>query len=194
MTKKKNGFWTFCFSFIPGAGQMYMGFMKMGISLMVLCFLPFYCAIEFSMEGLLLIDVVIWFYSFFHVHNLRAMDDEEFYALEDTFLFHVSEVQDFPLDIAKKYQKIIGAGLIFWGASMLWKNIWDMAAYLLPELLRRLINNLTYRLPQMVLAAVIIWLGVVMIRGKKRELYEESRVEQGLFVEASEKKTAEGEE
>ena len=34
MTKKKSGFLTFLFSWIPGAGEMYMGFMKMGVSLM----------------------------------------------------------------------------------------------------------------------------------------------------------------
>ena len=28
----KNGFLTFCFSFIPGAGQMYQGYMKRGLS------------------------------------------------------------------------------------------------------------------------------------------------------------------
>ena len=35
---KKNGFWTFCFSLLPGAGEMYLGFMKMGISLMAIFF------------------------------------------------------------------------------------------------------------------------------------------------------------
>ena len=34
MTKKKSGFWTFMFSWLPGAGEMYMGFMRMGLSLM----------------------------------------------------------------------------------------------------------------------------------------------------------------
>ena len=38
-TKKKNKFFTFCFSLFPGAGEMYMGFMKAGVSLMLLFFL-----------------------------------------------------------------------------------------------------------------------------------------------------------
>ena len=38
MTKKKSGFWTFIFSLLPGAAEMYMGFMKMGVSLMGLFF------------------------------------------------------------------------------------------------------------------------------------------------------------
>ena len=35
-TKKKGKFLTFCFSMMPGAAQMYMGFMKMGVSQMLL--------------------------------------------------------------------------------------------------------------------------------------------------------------
>ena len=38
-TQKKSKFLTFCFSMMPGAAQMYMGFMKMGTSLMFLFFL-----------------------------------------------------------------------------------------------------------------------------------------------------------
>ena len=37
--QKKGKFLTFMFSFIPGAAEMYMGFMKMGVSLMALFFL-----------------------------------------------------------------------------------------------------------------------------------------------------------
>ena len=33
---------------------------------------------------------VLWFFSFFHTHNLNCMSDEEFYALEDDYLFHMS--------------------------------------------------------------------------------------------------------
>ncbi len=36
MTRKKNKFMTVVFSFIPGAGQMFMGFMKLGTSFMSL--------------------------------------------------------------------------------------------------------------------------------------------------------------
>ena len=35
---RKNGFWTFCFAFIPGGGQMYQGYMKRGLSLLLLFF------------------------------------------------------------------------------------------------------------------------------------------------------------
>ena len=39
MIKKKNAILTFIFSLVPGAGEMFMGFMKQGVSLMSM-FLP----------------------------------------------------------------------------------------------------------------------------------------------------------
>lgn len=187
MTKKKNRFWTFCFSFIPGAGEMYMGFMKMGISLMSLFVLVFFLAISLNMGALLCIDVVVWFYGFFHVHSLKAMDDEDFYALEDQYLFQNANLDlDFNLfskGMVKKYQKIIGAGLVIWGISILWKNLWSQIAFLFPQVLQDIIQGYTYRLPQMVIAVVIIWAGVTMVRGKKQELYEET---EEAFIEECE--------
>ena len=50
MTKKKSGFWTFLFSWIPGAGEMYMGFMRMGISLMILFWGIIALAVFFNTE------------------------------------------------------------------------------------------------------------------------------------------------
>ena len=72
MTKKKSGFWTFLFSWIPGAGEMYMGFMRMGVSLMGLFWGIIALSIFTNTGFLMLVDVIVWFYSFFHVHNLRG--------------------------------------------------------------------------------------------------------------------------
>ena len=38
---------------------------------------------------IMLVDVVIWFYSFFHVHNLAGMPDEEFMNTKDDYLFNL---------------------------------------------------------------------------------------------------------
>ena len=37
---QKNGFLTLCFSFIPGAGQMYQGYMKRGVTQVLLFVIP----------------------------------------------------------------------------------------------------------------------------------------------------------
>ena len=171
MTKKKNGFWTFWFSFIPGAGEMYMGFMKQGISLMGLFCLVIFLAYTLDMPAILFVGVIIWFYGFFHVHNIRSMDDEAFYGLEDQYLFHISELEPYTRDLGGKYKKVIGIGLIFWGAAVLWRNVWYIIREWMPDALRMFVSDFNYRLPQIVLAVVIIWIGLLMIRGKKQELY-----------------------
>lgn len=201
MTKKKNRFWTFCFSLIPGAGEMYMGFMKMGISLMSLFILVLFLAISLNMGTLILIDVVVWFYSFFHVHNLRAMDDEDFYVLEDHFLFQNSEInldlKLFSESFLKRYQKIIGIALVAWGISIIWKNIWSEIAHLFWDEIEMVIHGISYRMPQMVLAGLVVWAGVLMICGKKKELYEDAKPlcdgnDKGDGVESAEDETKEG--
>ena len=93
MTRKKRGFWTFCFSLIPGAGEMYLGFMKRGVSMMCL-FLGWFafCGFTGFNIGMCLLPVM-WFYSFFQVHNLVSLPDEEFYQQEDDYLFlHMDKI------------------------------------------------------------------------------------------------------
>ena len=52
--KKKSRFLTFIFSFLPGAAEMYMGFMKNGFSLMMIFFLSFIPAMLFDGLGFLM--------------------------------------------------------------------------------------------------------------------------------------------
>ena len=72
-TKKKNRFLTFCFSCLPGAAEMYMGFMKMGVSLMLLFFLVCILSAWLNQGALVAIAVVVWFYSFFHANHLAGL-------------------------------------------------------------------------------------------------------------------------
>ena len=107
MTQKKNRFWTFLFSFMPGAGEMYMGFMKMGVSLMGMFFLIITIATILEIGPIIFLAVIAWFYSFFHVHNLAGMPDEEFYSLEDEYLFNLSAIKMPGADMAEGYRKTV---------------------------------------------------------------------------------------
>ena len=73
MTKKKSGFWTFMFSWLPGAGEMYMGFMRMGLSLMGLFWGIIALSIFFNAGFLMLIDVIVWFYGFFQRKTMKIL-------------------------------------------------------------------------------------------------------------------------
>lgn len=68
MTKQKHGFLLFLASLIPGAGEMYMGFRKQGVSIMLL----FWGVLAFgSITGigwLIFFLPILWLYSFFNVH------------------------------------------------------------------------------------------------------------------------------
>ena len=75
MTRKKHGFWLFIFSLLPGAGEMYMGFFKQGIGLMAQFSFVLMLAAYLNIGPLLFILPIIWFYSFFHVHNLASLPD-----------------------------------------------------------------------------------------------------------------------
>ena len=69
--RHKNGFWTFCFSFIPGAGQMYQGYMKRGLTLVSLFCLAM--GLGLLTGGLLAVAMpIVWMYSFFDTFNLRS--------------------------------------------------------------------------------------------------------------------------
>ena len=80
MKQKKNKILRFIFSLLPGAGEMYMGFMKMGLSLMTLFFIIITISAFLRLDSLIFICIIVWFYSFFNVHNIAAMPEEEFPA------------------------------------------------------------------------------------------------------------------
>lgn len=65
---KKNGFLTFIFACIPGAGQMYYGYMQRGLSIAMILIL---CVMAATVvEPLLFLCLVIWMYSFFDTYDL----------------------------------------------------------------------------------------------------------------------------
>ena len=65
---KKNGLLTFIFACIPGAGQMYYGYMQRGLSIAMILIL---CVMAATViQPLLFLCLVIWMYSFFDTYDL----------------------------------------------------------------------------------------------------------------------------
>lgn len=171
MTQKKNKFFTFCFSFLPGAAEMYMGFFKQGLSLMVLFFGLIAIASGLGLDAIVFIIPIVWFYSFFHAHNLSSMPEEDFYMLEDDYLFKYDELLWKEKITAEKSRKCMAIVLIIVGFMVLWNTCMSSLHSLLwriqsLEWLVRLLNTL----PRMAIAIFIIWLGIYLIKGKKVEL------------------------
>ena len=172
MTNKKSSLWRFFFSLIPGAGEMYMGFLKMGVSLMSLFIAIIFIASSLHLGSLVVIDFIVWFYSFFHVHNLASLSDEEFYALEDHYLFCSIDPAMQQADFMKQNKKIIAAVLIFIGVVMTWESCLSILRNMIPWELYKQIAHFTYEIPKFCVGIVIIILGILMIRGKKKVLEE----------------------
>lgn len=170
MTKKKSRFLTFIFSLLPGAGEMYMGFMKRGISTMSIFCLCILFASWLNISPIIYLIPIVWFYSFFSVNNIRSMPDDEFYALEDEFIINIDKDKEKGKLLIKKYRKFVAFSLILFGASILWNNIASLSYRLLPDYLYNFIYQLGYYLPQLIIGMGIIALGVNMIKGKKKEL------------------------
>lgn len=180
MTRKKNKFLTFCFSLLPGAGEMYLGFMKQGISLMGIFFLVWALSGMLNLPALLFVQPVIWFYSFFHVHNLNSLPEEEFYSVEDDYLFHC---RDFPFlnrSWLERNRRMTAAVLIALGVIMLWNYLMDFLYTVMGFLgishtvyiLFRSFGTFSLR---GLFAVCIICLGIHLIRAKNQELHGENK-------------------
>ncbi|MDD3368762.1 MAG: hypothetical protein PHP50_07745 [Lachnospiraceae bacterium] len=172
MKQKKGGFLTFCFSMIPGAAEMYMGFFKMGLSLMGLEIVIIMLSSMLNFDILNMIGVLVWFYSFFHAHNLAGMPDEDFAKLEDEYLLHLDQLKESTAPMIKDYQKVIAVVLILVGIGMVGRAALSAVYSFLPEQIYHVIREFMYYTPQAVVGIGIIALGVMMIRGKKKELEE----------------------
>lgn len=170
MIRKKSNFLTFCFSLLPGAGQMYMGFMKRGISLMAYFFLTIFLSSWLGLGPLMFLMPIIWFYAFFDTHNLRSTPDDEFYALEDEFIMIPEFAREKAQLIQSKYRNIFAIALIVIGISILWNNFIDIIDEVVPGLVYTVLYRFGRLVPQLFVACAIIAFGIYLIRGKKQDL------------------------
>lgn len=171
MRQKRGKFWTFLCSLIPGAAEMYMGFMKKGISLMtifILCFVVPY-ALRVS-DVFILFAVLVWFYSFFHARNLAACSEEEFQSLTDEYVW-TSFMEGRKINITNPSLRKWGAiVLILYGVTQLWHTVAGWIYYLIPDHMWQEVYMFVEEVPQVLVALVIIIVGLKLIAGKKEEL------------------------
>jgi hypothetical protein len=180
MIRKKSSFLTFIFSLLPGAGQMYMGFMKRGVSLMSIFFLLIFLSSWLNLGPLMFAMPIIWFFAFFDTHNLRAMPDDEFYAMEDDYILIPEFAKEKARVMQSKYRNIFAAILIIIGFTVLWNNLYDLFYSIMPGIISDLMYRFGHNFAQLCAGAAIIALGIYLIRGKKQEL---DRTEQSNLLE-----------
>lgn len=170
MKKKKNRFWLFVFSLCPGAGHMYMGFMRMGLSFL-LGFMTMVAVTAFTqIDVLAVFPAVLYIYSFFHANNIGGLDDEQFAAMEDEYLFGIGDMGYDRFLVDKKNRSIAAAVLIIMGITMLWRvGFGILRDYINLDnfYVKAIFYTMKNDIPRVVIAIIIIWFGVRMLRGKR---------------------------
>ncbi len=173
MITKRSKFWTIVFAFLPGAGHMYNGFMKLGVSFMGLFFGLWMVASVVNIGPLAFLAPVIWFYAFFDCVNKIFQNDDEFYMQEDHYLFTREQLENMNINLFKERNLLIGAILILIGIYALWNNVvlHILSVYdLLSPAVYQAIVNFGNIIPQLVVGGLIIWAGIALIMGKKKEI------------------------
>lgn len=165
---KKSLFFTFCFSFIPGAGQMYQEYMKRGLSIMLLT--AFFIALTIIVGApIFMIPVpIIMIYSFFDTYNIRNSIDTE-RSIKDEYIWKSAGIDIFESNFKiVKNNSLFGISLILIGAYLLFNNVVISLVYQsnitwLEEIVRSIRNYL----PSILVSAISIGIGVKLISNKK---------------------------
>lgn len=176
MQRKKSRFIVFILSFIPGAGEMYMGFMQMGLSLM-LGFMILTAIVGLTNLGALAIfPFALYAYSFFHANNLATLDDRSFHMIRDEFLFGFGNIGHRQWRLEGRNRTIAAAILIILGIMMLWQVVFNVLCDIFGwenVLLSKLYYFVRDELPRAVVGIAVIWGGLALIRGKRIRIEEE---------------------
>lgn len=167
MRKKKNGFMTFIFSFIPGCAEMYWGYMKNGVSILALFCASVFLSGIFGNGAFMLLAVVMYAYAFFHARNMAHMSDEEFAETEDAYLISEEMLKKAGIT-GKKYHRFLAAVLIVCGCWFLL----DTGLYLLRNIfpaIQDAVWMIQNSISKIFAAAILIGIGIRLIRGKKEQ-------------------------
>lgn len=179
----KNGILTFIFAFCPGAGQMYQGYMKRGLSLITMFCLFIMAGSMTGLDALVVGCIIVYMYSFFDTFNLRAQLAAE-KAPQDDYLVHFNWHDDRMTQFIGESHKLVGWGLIALGAMVFYQNI--IMRVLGDVMWRWGQNNPFFRaiylmldsLPQIVVCVALVICGVWLVRGPKGKKVHRKKAEE----------------
>ncbi|MFL0249346.1 hypothetical protein ACJDT4_02850 [Clostridium neuense] len=169
MQNRKSRFLAFVFSFFPGAGHMYLGFMKMGLSLMAEFLFVVFIANVLHIGPILYISLLIWCYAFFDCLNKCHLSDDELFNIEDRYLLNSNDIFKFDNNILNKRKLILGIVILVLGIYALWNTFMNILQEIIPQEIFDFISNTSRTIPQILISVVIIIVGIKLIIGKKRE-------------------------
>lgn len=165
---QKKGFLLFLCSLIPGAGELYMGFKKRGISMMAIFWGIVALTSVSGLEVLALTLPIVWAYSFFQVHNLKSLPEEVFYLQKDEYAFHFGYVLEHKREMLRKYRVVIAGVCILLGGSVLIHTFGDILYYLLPMHLADSFAMVSGMIKNAVVAVVFLGGGIYLAVNKEK--------------------------
>ena len=169
--RPKQGLLLFITSCLSGCGQMYQGYMKRGVSLLLGFFVILAIAGFLGLGAVAFFLPVVWLYAFFDSYNLRSriLDGT---APQDEYLFGLSEMDSQRMaELLRRRHSVIGWGLVMIGIYLLYQMLlnqlwWMMGDWFLGDWLYSLLR---YDVPRLVMTILVILLGLWFIRGPKAE-------------------------
>lgn len=169
---KKNGILTLLFALIPGAGEMYQGYMKRGLSVITMFCLSVALG-AWTQIGIFYIGMpIIYMYSFFDTFNLRAQISLGT-APEDDYLVHFDPKDKRLQQLLADSHKLLGWVLIAMGATVGYQNIimntlgdllwrWGQSSPVF-----RALYLVMDQLPEVVVCVALIVCGVWLVKGPR---------------------------
>ena len=184
MHPNPNKFLCFLFSLVPGAGHMYLGLMKRGLSFMsmfIACIFGFIFFIDLwafqviaGIFGLAL--PVVWFAAFFDFWRFPRMSNEEKAAQQDDLLFAGKQFKLPQNSIMRKVRVVIGILLIFAGLQGVYSQLLRRFAYNWFNSYN--VIDFVHSIPSIVSAVAIIVVGLLLIFWKAKQIKKEANDDQ----------------
>lgn len=185
----KNKFLTFLCALLPGAGQMYHGLLKKGLSIMLLFFGVIAVSSLTYLGPINLILPVIWFYSFFDTVNRMNMPAAELRMLQDDWLF--ATASDSPKLDGFSFSKLFRERHVLFGWLIILLAVWILLNSLfsagwfgygfwvrtvgIAEGAYYMLRDAISFLPVLIIPALCVYLGAKLISGgkKPKKTYDE---------------------
>ncbi len=183
---KKNKILFFLFSLIPGAAHMYIGLVKRGLVIMLALVAGAGLAMMADTPAFLLVLTVLWFYSLLDAWNKYHMPEDKLAKVQDDFLFFLNAMPEnvrsdprFKKVASANVLKVGGIVAVIAGAYLIWDQIIvRVLSRLLSDTGAEILSQISYKLPQVAVAVILIVVGIKLISHKKRELERKNNEEE----------------
>jgi hypothetical protein len=168
--KTKNKFLTFVFALMPGAGQMYQGLLKKGISIMSVFFAIAALSIFLYVPVINFALPIIWFYSFFDTINRINFSVDELRAIEDSYIMDCGIKNDGKItEIMKKRHLVVGWVIIIIAIYALFNiiilNNNGLIDRIFGEVAASYVYDVVRLIPKLIVPIICLFIGFKLIKG-----------------------------